>query len=214
MKVKHTWNGVGVLKLAAIGEAVGATGKMYDVAIYNVVGHLPPIDKIDLLAACTRVRNAYTNRKADPTEMKNSMEALREIMNGIAGFVDPIAAGDKAKIESAGLVATKGTKTDAVICVTPGSPKGKSVSSVLDLTVDVVAGAEFYVWFIFLATAFPIAVVEGRIVLPPLNAGVLIIPAGSHHEKLNGLAKGNQVFIGIMAGNVAGLSPMSAITDA
>ncbi|MEI6817632.1 MAG: hypothetical protein WCL14_13555 [Bacteroidota bacterium] len=214
MKVEHLWNHLAALAIAACGEALAAPLKLYFVAIFNVIGHLPPTNQADLLAACSRVRNAYNNRKADPTELENAVAALIKILNDLAEFVDFIAKGDKAKIESSGFTATSGEHHEAVIPVKSANPKAKSVESVLDLTVDTVLGAKFYVWFIFMNGAFDIPIVDGRFVLPANNTGVQIIPKGGHHEKVAGLAKGVHAFVGVMAGNAAGLAPMSAIVDA
>jgi hypothetical protein len=146
--------------------------------------------------------------------LKNAVKALKAILNLLAAFVDPIAGGDQAKIESAGFEATADGSHDAVLPVKTENPKGISVDSVMDLNVKALGNATFYVWVIFLVTVFDIIVEDGHIILPANCPPVLIIPHGTHREKLRKLAKGKQVFIGVMAGNSAGLGPISAIVDA
>jgi hypothetical protein len=206
--IKHTWNGKGALALAAIGEKVSS--KIYSVTIYSAI----PITQIALDAANKRVRDAYGNRVADSVELDNAEKALVDILDEITVFADPIAAGDVAKIQSAGFDATAGTRNPKSVPVRGITPKAVATAGGnVDLSVEKTAGATHYMWVIFTSTVFAITVEGGHIVLPPSNPGCIIIPEGNIRESLHGFAPRLQMYAGVIPVNSEGLGAMSVIVD-
>ncbi len=206
--IKHTWNGKGALALAAIGEKVAS--HIYSVAIYSAL----TVTHVALDAACARVRSAYTNRVAFPQEMIDSMKALVDMLDAIDRFADPIANGDVAKINSAGFDATAGERTPKSVPPRGNTPKFVATAGG-DVACSVVktAGATHYMWVFFTNTVFDITVAGGHVVLPPNNAGCIIIPEGNIRETLHGFAPRLKMYGGVIPVNSEGLGAMSVIVE-
>jgi|ERR1035437_3169588 hypothetical protein len=206
--IKHTWNGKSALILASIGENVSA--HLYSILIFAGC----PVTQSVLNAACLRLRNAWRNRVGDGTELDNATNDLIDLMDRISVFADPICNGDVAKIESAGLEATASSTHPAVNPGRGNTPVVKvSAGGVAEISAKKIAGVSHLVWFIFTNGVFEITVVEGHFMIPSGATGVIIIPEGSLRETLSGFAARQQMHVGNIPVNAAGLGQMSVIVD-
>ena len=96
----------------------------------------PPVTPKDLDAAATRVELAYANRLNGPvakTELQMADSGLDIMLHNLAAYVNSIANGDVATIQSAGFKASSNTRLPATNPATPNAAEIKGNASALHL---------------------------------------------------------------------------------
>ena len=171
----------------------------------------PDVPYADMDAAADRLELAYANRMngdAAKTEYENADEALDTLLHQQAAYVNGIANGDAAIIESAGFVTTAQSRKKAVVPAVPDAPQISGNAPGLHLQIPAVTGAKTYCWVIFTTGDKSTATVAAtHIVLPE---AAIVIPDGATRETLRGvIAAGTTITVQVLAQNAAGKSGFS-----
>jgi len=178
----------------------------------------PKVPLADIAAAADRLEKAYTNRKngqAGKLEYEAALDGLNEKLYSQASYVNGIANGNAIIISSSGFVPSNNERVTATVPTTPNSPKLKTeAGGILHIAVDKVAGADSYLYVLFLGDdTFNIGVQDDYIMMPSTTIKTIIIPDGGMREDIRGLLPGTKVHVQVLAQNTAGKSPFSALVS-
>ncbi len=207
--VKVTWSTRKPLQMASFAKdtALDMTG--------NPVTPTPPVIPADVKAAADLVIINYANRKNGALAKTNSDDAITAldlVLHQNSDYVSTESAGDSAKIESTGYMATVNSHSPAVRPGTPASPDLKPMGGGrVKSTVAKVLGAEEYTHIFYTDSASVITVTETQIVVSSATGGSFIFATGGLVEEASGLTAQTSVSTCVVAHNAAGNSNASAV---
>jgi hypothetical protein len=184
----------------------------------NTYFKTPKVPLPDLAAAADRLEKAYPKRKngtEGKLEYEAALDGLNEKLYSQASYVNGIAEGDPLIISSSGFVPSTNERVTATVPTTPNPPKLKTeAGGILHISVDKVAGADSYLYVLFLGDeTFNIGVQDDYIMMPSTLIKTIIIPDGGMREDVRGLLPGTKVHVQVLAQNTAGKSPFSALVS-
>ena len=202
IRVRRNWNKNNGSKLADTAKEV-QTGMTDNTNFPN-----PPVAMATMDKEITDLFSNYNNRKNGSkakSDYKTSLATVDKILNDQADYVDEIGLGNKTIIESSGFKATSGTSSRKPIPAVPGMPTIRNENGVLILSVDAVEYATSYFWIVFIGQAFEFTISAGQMWAEKAGPFIMI-PAGTTHETVRGLASGTPIIVQVLAQNSAGKS--------
>ncbi|MCX6350315.1 MAG: hypothetical protein NTX03_00460 [Bacteroidetes bacterium] len=176
---------------------------------------MPKVPLPEMTTAANLAENTYNTRKNGQAAKEAYTLAIDDLdfkMHSQAIYVNSIAAGDALKISGSGFTPTNNNRVPAVI---PAAPAAFTLTPIfggkLKIDTQLVAGARSYTYVIFVNGQMAVNMQGDKMVIPPGAAELQIFPSSPSRITMEGLTPGTNVFVGVIACNAAGISPMSII---
>ena len=202
IRVLRNWDKQNGFKLATAAKEV-QTGMTDNSNFPN-----PAVPMTGMSTEVTDLFSNYSNRKNGSkakADYKTSLVTVDTILNKQADYVDDVSKGNKIMTESSGFKVTAGTSSKKPVPAVPGMPTVKNENGELVLTIDAVEFATSYFWIVFIGQPFAFDISGGQM-WAEKPGDFIMIPSGTTHEVVRGLASGTPIAVQVLAQNSAGKS--------